>query len=154
MLKRIAGIRFNSEDYIEVNMDDSKLTEITPEGTTEYSISGGSGNRKLLYTNPNPSAQMSTDTMFMESELEGYTFIEFVVTNTTNEYEVKELCEIAPLKAHSGQFVISLPTSNSLWVRKIYRSSGAVKPSAGVYDIGKTTEDRNQCIVKEAYAVK
>lgn len=153
MLKRIAGIRFNKEDYIEVNMDDKTLTEINPDGTTEYSISGGS-DRKLLYTNPDPTVQMTSDTIFEESELEGYTFIEFVVTNTAGEFEVKELCEIAPLKALSGQFVISLPSSGSLWCRKIYRSQGAVKPSLGVYDIGKTTEDRTQCIVKEVYAVK
>ena len=152
MTKRIAGIRFNSDDYIEINMDDKSLIEVTSDGTTEYSIGGSA--KKLLYTNPNTTAEMSTGTMFNESELEGYAYIEFVVTNTSGEYEVKELCEIAPLKAHSGQFVISYPVSGGLYARKIYRSNGAVKPSANVYDFGKTTEDRTQCIVKEAYAVK
>lgn len=152
-MDKICKIRWNREDFSEVNMTTKKLRDIEGGVETTYDIGGGSG-RKLLYTNPDPTAQMSTDAMFNASELEGYTFIEFIVTNTAGEYEVKELCEIAPLKAHSGQFVISLPVSNALWVRKIYRSSGAIKPSTGVYEIGKTTEDRNQCIVKEAYAVK
>lgn len=152
-MDKICKIRWNKEDFSEVNMTTKKLRDIEGGVETTYDIGGGSG-RKLLYTNPDPTAQMSTDAMFNESELEGYAFIEFIVTNTTGAYEVKELCEIAPLKARNGQFVISLPVSNNLWVRKIYRSSGAIKPSTGVYEIGKTTEDRNQCIVKEAYAVK
>ena len=152
-MDKICKIRWNKEDFSEVNMTTKKLRDIEGGVETTYDIGGGSG-RKLLNTIPDPTAQMSTDAMFNVSELEGYTFIEFIVTNTAGAYEVKELCGIAPLKAHSGQFVISYPISNELWVRKIYRSSGAVKPSIGVYEIGKTTEDRNQCIIKEAYAVK
>ena len=153
-MDKICKIRWNKEDFSEVNMTTKKLRDIEGGVETTYDIGGGGGSRKLLYTNPDPSAQMTTDAMFNESEIEGYTYLEFTVTNTAGDYDVKELCVIAPLKAHSGQFVISYPISNGLWVRKIYRSAGAIKPSAGVYDIGKTTEDRSQCIVKEVYAVK
>lgn len=153
MVERKAGVRFTQEDYIEVNMDDMKIVETTPEGSTEYSI-GSELETKTLYTNPDISVQMTTDTLFQESEIIGYDYLIFTVTDTTNSYEVKEWCEIEPLRAHNGQFVISLPFEQSLWCRKIYRSAGAVKPSAGVYDIGKTTENRNACIVKTVECVK
>ena len=153
-MDKICKIRWDRNNFSEVNMTTKKLRDIADGVETTYDIKGGGENRKLLYTNPDPTAQMSTEAMFNESDLDGYTYIEFVVTNTAAQYEVKELCEIEPLKGHGGQFVISYPTSSGLWVRKIYRSSGGVKPGVGVYDIGKTTEDRTQCIVKEAYAVK
>lgn len=152
-MKRKAGVRFTQEDYIEVNMDDMKITEVTPEGSTDYAIGGGL-EYKTLYTNPDTSVQMTTDALFQESEILGYDYLIFTVTDTSNSFEVKEWCEIEPLKAHSGQFVISMPLSNALWCRKVYRSKGAVTPSAGVYDIGKTTENRDACIIKSVECVK
>ena len=136
MVKK-AGVRFDSKTYVEV----------TPEG-------GGDVERKTLWENPNPTAEMSGITMFNESELEGYTHISFNVTDVTGSYEVEELCEIAPLKAHGGQFVVSMPTSEHLYCRKIYRSAGNVKVSTAVYDLGKTAGDKNYCIIKKAEAVK
>lgn len=152
-MERKAGIRFTQDDYIEVNMDDKKITEVTPEGTTEYSINGGM-EIKPLYTNPDISVEMSTDSLFQEEDILGYEYLIFTVTDTNNSYEVKEWCEIEPLRTHSGQFVISMNVNQELWCRKVYRSSGAVKPSAGVYAIGKTTENRNACIIKSVECVK
>ena len=97
---------------------------------------------------------MTGDTLFMESEILDYKYLCFVVTDTTNSFEVEELCEIAPLKSHSGQFVISLPFNGDLYYRKVYRSAGKVLPSNRVYKVGATTEDRNACIIKYVYAVK
>lgn len=147
-----AGIYFNNKDYIEINMETKTLTEIANGETIEYRINNGG--RKLLYENPDTTIQMTSVVMFNESELEGYDYIEFTVTDTSGAFEVKELCEIAPLKEHSGQFVISFPNNNNLFVRKIYRTNGTVKPSTSVYELGKTTEDKTQCIVKCAYAVR
>lgn len=152
MVKK-AGIRFNQEDYILVDMESKKITETTPEGEMEYAIGSGL-EYKTLYTNPNPAEQMSTATLFQEGEILGYDYLIFTVTDVANTYEVKEWCEIEPLKAHGGQFVISMPLSNALYCRKVYRSSGAVKPSAAVYDIGKTTENRDACIIKSVECVK
>ena len=136
MVKK-AGVRFDSKTYVEV----------TPEG-------GGGVERKTLWENPNTTVEMTGITMFEESALEGYTHISFIVTDTTGSYEVEELCEIAPLKTHGGQFVVSMPISNALYCRKIYRSAGAVKVSTAVYDLGKTTGDKAYCIIKKAEAVK
>lgn len=153
MVQKKAGIRFTQEDYIEVNMDDMKITEVTPEGSTEYSIGSGL-DIKTLYTNPDTSVQMTTDALFQEADILGYEYLIFTVTDTANSYEVKEWCEIEPLRTHNGQFAISMSVDGDLWCRKVYRSSGAVKPSAGVYPIGKTTENRNACIIKSVECVK
>ena len=152
-----AGIRFSQTEYFEVGYDGTNITLSSDiNGTkTDYDIGGGGGiERKSLYINPDPTQEMSTDTMFQESEIEGYDFLAFLVTDTSGSYEVEEWCEIAPLKAHGGQFIISMPTSGTLYGRKIYRSSGAVKASIGVYEIGKTVENRAACIVKSVDAVK
>ena len=153
MVEKKAGIRFTPDDYVTLDMDAMTLTEVKDGESTEYSIGGGV-EKKLLYTNPDPTVEMTGADMFAESDLDGYDYIEFIVTDTAGTYEVKELCEIAPLKTHGGQFVVSMPVTGALYVRKIYRGSGMVKPSTGVYDIGKTTGDRTMCIIKEAYAVK
>lgn len=154
---KTAGIRFSMTEYYEIGVEDSNIT-LTSEidgVTTEYDVTGGGGiERKRLYTNPDTTIEMSTDNLFAESEIEGYDYLAFIVTDTTGSYEVEEWCEIAPLKAHGGQFIISMPISGTLYGRKIYRSSGNVKPSAGVYEIGKTTENRNACIVKSVDCVK
>lgn len=155
-----AGFRFNRDTYAEIdaNLEDfsqSKITATVDGVETEYSLGGGGGvEKKLLYTNPDPTSQMTTDTMFMESEIEGYQYLCFTVTDTTDSFEVEEWCEIEPLKARGGQFIVSLPTNGTLYGRKVYRSNGAVKPSAGVYEIGKTTENRNACIIKTVECVK
>lgn len=156
-----AGIRFNKETYIEIGADLEDMSKSTiktvVDGTeTNYNLEGGGGRieKKSLYVNPHPSVEMSTDTMFDESEIEGYQYLLFVVTDTSGSFEVEEWCEIAPLKTHGGQFIVSMPISGTLYGRKVYRSSGAVKPSAGVYEIGKTTENRNACIIKSVDAVK
>ena len=115
---------------------------------------GESIERKLLYTNPDTSVEMTTDTMFNESEILDYQYLVFTVTDTSGSFEVEEWCEIAPLKDHNGQFAVSIPMDNELWVRKVYRSSGAVKPSASVYAIGKTTQDKTKCIIKTVECVK
>lgn len=132
-----AGIRFSRDSYVLVDAE-----------------GGASIERKELYVNPDTSIEMTGDTLFMESEIEGYDFLAFVVTDTTGSFEVEEWCEIEPLKAHDGQFVISMPNSGPLYCRKVYRSAGAVKPSVAVYDIGKTTGDKNFCIIKSVDAVK
>ena len=152
-MERKIGARFSLHEYIMVDMDAMKIIETNGGGTTEYSIGGTSIEKKLLYTNPDTTVEMSTDTMFTQEDIDGYDFIEFIVTDTSGTHTVKELCEIAPL-SFVGQFVISLPGDNALWVRKIYRSGGNVKPSAKVNKIGEITEDRTKCIVKEAYAIK
>ena len=131
-----AGIRFSRESYVLVD------------------ASGGTIERKRLWDNPNPNVEMTDVDMFNESELEGYDYIAFTITSTNSDYDVEEWCEIAPLKAHGGQFVISYPITNTLYCRKIYRSSGVVRPSTWVYDIGKTTGDKNYCIIKSVDAVK
>lgn len=153
-MERKAGIRFNMENYVAIDMDSMTLTEVTPEETKTYEIGGADIEKKRLYTNPDTSVQMTADTLFVESEIEGYQYLVFVVTDIAGTYEVEEWCEIAPLKEHSGQFVISMPISDGLWARKIYRSSGNVKPSVNVYKIGATTENRDACIVKFVDAVK
>lgn len=149
--------RLSPKEYYSIDIDGEKITMTTDINgeKKEYDVTGGGGiERKSLYINPNPTIQQPTDTLFMESEIEGFDFLAFKVTDTTGSYEVEEWCEIAPLKVHGGQFVISMPTSGALYARKIYRSSGAVKPSAAVYELGKTTEDRNFCIIKAVDAVK
>ena len=153
MAQRKTGFYFSNTDYVLLDMDAKTVTSIVDGESTVYEM-GGEIERKLLYTNPDTTIEMTGADMFAESELEGYDYIEFIVTDTDGSYEVKELCEIAPLKAHGGQFVVSMPFTGALYVRKIYRGSGMVKPSTGVYDIGKTTGDRTKCIIKEAYAVK
>lgn len=153
MVKKQAGVRFSLDEYYLLDIENMKVVKETSEGETEYTIGTGL-EYKTLYTNPDISVQMSTDTLFNEADIIGYDYLIFTVTDTTNSFEVKEWCEIEPLKAHNGQFVISLPFGDGLWCRKIYRSVGAVKPSAGVYDIGKTTENRNACIIKSVECVK
>lgn len=130
-----AGIRFSNESYV--------LAE-----------AGGGVERKRLYTNEDTTQQMSTDVLFAESEILDYDYLAFLVTNTEGTIEVEEWCEIAPLHDASGQFVISNPIAGGLYARKIYRSGGNVKPSASVYEIGTTTQDKNQCIIKSVDAVK
>ena len=130
-----AGIRFSNDSYVTVDAENAPK-------------------RKLLFENPDTSQEMSGITLFNESELEGYDYISFIVTSTSGDYEVEELCEIAPLKAHSGQFVVSMPITDALYCRKIYRSAGAVKVSTAVYDLGKTTGNKAYCIIKKVEAVK
>lgn len=130
-----AGIRFSKDSYVIVDAE-------------------GGAKRKLLWKNPDTSQEMQGITLFQESELEGYTHISFAVTDTSGSYVVEELCEIEPLKTHGGQFVVSMPTAEHLYCRKIYRSMGAVKVSTAVYDLGKTTQDKNYCIIKKVEAVK
>ena len=95
----------------------------------------------------------STD-LFNESEIEGYDYLAFTLTTTSGDWEVEEWCEIAPLKIHSGQFIVSMPEGANPYGRKIYRSSGIVKASTNVYKLGATTENRALCIVKSVDAVK
>lgn len=132
-----AGIRFSPESYVLVDAS-----------------GGGKIERKRLWDNPDPTAEMTAVVMFNESDLEGYDYIAFTVTSTSGDYDVEEWCEIKPLKDHGGQFVVSYPMSNVLYCRKIYRSNGVVKPSTAVYDLGKTTGDKNYCIIKSVDAVK
>ena len=100
-----AGIRFSRDSYVLVDAE------------------GGTGvERKELYVNPDISIEMTGDTLFQESEIGGYDFLAFTVTDTSGSFEVEEWCEIAPLKSHGGQFVISMPTSGALYCRKVYRS--------------------------------
>lgn len=158
-IKKQGGIRFNGSEYYEINVQDENISLLADvDGTsTEYDVTGGGGGgieRKSLYVNPDTSAQMTGDTLFQESEIEGYQYLIFTVTNTAESFEVEEWCEIAPLKEHGGQFVISFPAGGSLWVRKIYRSGGAVKPSVSVFSIGTTNENRDMCIVKSIEAAK
>lgn len=130
-----AGIRFSKDSYVLVDAESGSK-------------------RKLLFENPDTSQEMTGITLFEESELDGFDYISFIVTSTSGDYEVEELCEIEPLKTRSGQFVVSMPTSDHLYCRKIYRSAGAVKVSTSVYDLGKTTGDKAYCIIKKAEAVK
>ena len=158
-MKKSACIFFGHEEHYELMINEEQEIQLTADVdgvVTEYDVTGGGGGveRKLLYTNPDPTAQMTDDTLFMETEIEGYDFLAFTVTTTTGNFEVEEWCEIEPLKALSGQFIISIPAGGYLYARKIYRSGGAVKPSVSVYEIGKTTGDRNMCIVKKVEAVK
>lgn len=152
------GIRFSGDEYYKILVDEEGSISLTADvdgEETVYDVTGGAKpERKLLYTNPDTTVQMTTDALFQESEILGYEYLIFTVTSTGGDYEVEEWCEIEPLKAHNGQFVISMPTSNALWARKVYRSSGAVKPSASVYDQGKTTENRDYCIIKKVECVK
>ncbi len=131
-----AGIRFSNESYVFVDAQSGEIE------------------RKRLYDNPDTTQQMTTDTLFAESEILDYDFLAFMVTNTEGSIEVEEWCEIAPLHDVGGQFVISNPVSGALYVRKVYKTGGNVKPSTGVYNIGTTTEDRNQCIIKSVDAIK
>lgn len=151
------AFRMSPSEYYSVNIDGENITmETEINGVKkDYDVTGGPQiERKNLYVNPNPTAQQTTDTLFMETEIEGFDYLAFMVTNITNDYEVEEWCEIEPLKAHGGQFVISMPISGGLYARKIYRSAGSVKPSASVYELGKTTENRDLCIIKSVDAVK
>lgn len=131
-----AGIRFSNKDYVLIDG------------------SGGGIERKSLYINEDPTQEQGGINLFEESELEGYDFIAFTLTTTDNSWEVEEWCEIAPLKNHGGQFIVSMPVGGNLYGRKIYRSNGIVKTSVNVYKLGATTEDRSACIVKSADAVK
>ena len=153
-MERKAGIRFSQTDYVALDMEAMTLTEVKNGTTTEYEIGGSTIEKKLLYTNPDTSIEMTGDTLFSESEILDYQYLIFTVTDTSNSFEVEEWCEIAPLHYHNGQFAVSLPANNELWVRKIYRSSGAVKPSAGVYAVGKTTQDKSACIIKKVECVR
>ena len=148
-----AGIRFTPTHYVEIDVDPEVRT-VTEELNGETTVYELGGERKLLYTNPDPTIEMQAEELFLESEILDYKYLCFVVTDTTNTWEVEELCEIAPLKSHSGQFVISIPYNGDLYYRKVYRSAGKVLPSAKVYKVGATTEDRNACIIKYVYAVK
>lgn len=152
-----AAWRLSRSVYAEIDANlesfgESTIKAVVDGVETEYSL--GSGERKLLYTNPDTSIEMSGDTLFNESEILGYQYLIFTVTDTTGSFEVEEWCEIAPLHDHSGQFAISLPMNNELWVRKVYRNSGAVKPSTSVYAIGKTTQDKSMCIITKVECAK
>lgn len=152
-----AGIRFKMDEYYKIRVDDDiTLTSEINGVTTEYDVTGGGSKieRKRLYTNPDTTIQMTGDSLFLESEIEGYEYLSFIITDITGSYEVEELCEIEPLKNHGGQFVISMPVTNNLYCRKIYRSSGSVKPSTSVFDLGKTTGDKNYCIIKTVDCLK
>lgn len=153
MAENKAGIRFTPTHYVEVNLDPNirTVTEEVDGVKTTYTLGG---EKKLLYTNPDITTEMTGDQLFLESEIEGYKYLSFTVTDTSNSFEVEELCEIAPLKALAGQFVISQPLDGELWYRKVYRSTGKVLPSTKVYKVGATTENRNACIIKTVYAVK
>ena len=156
-MKRQGAIRFSKNEYYEINADDGNITlkTIIDDTETEYDVTGGTPpERKLLYTNPDTSAQMEAVTLFQESEILGYEYLVFTVTNTAGDYAVEEWCEIEPLRTHAGQFVISMPASSALYARKIYRSSGAVKNSVSVYNLGTTNENRDYCIVAKVECVK
>lgn len=132
-----AGIRFSRESYVLVD-----------------AAGGGGIERKRIYNNPDTTQQMTADTLFPESVILDYDYLAFTVTNTDGSIEVEEWCEIEPLHDAQGQFVVSNPVSDGLYVRKIYRSGGNVKPSTSVFNIGTTTQDKNQCIIKSVDAVK
>lgn len=144
--------------YVEIDADmenfDNSTIKAEIDGEEKDYTLGGGVERKLLYTNPDTTSQMTDVTMFQESEIEGYQYLCFTVTDTSGSFEVEEWCEIEPLKNHSGQFIISMPIGSKLYGRKVYRSNGAVKPSVGVYEIGKTTENRDACIIKTIECVK
>lgn len=155
MAENKAGIRFTRDHYAFIDLDPAvrTLTETVGDDTTVYELKGGI-ERKRLYTNPNTSVEMVEETLFAESEIEGYQFLAFVLTSVTGEYEVEEWCEIGPLKSHGGQFIVSMPISGGLFGRKVYRTAGNVKPSVKVYELGKTTENREVCIIKSVDAIK
>lgn len=131
-----AGIRFSNKDYVLIDG------------------SGGEIERKSLYINENPSQEMTNTSLFNESEIDGYDYLAFTLTNTEGSWTVEEWCEIAPLKDRGGQFIVSMVHDGNLYGRKIYRTSGVVKASTNVYKLGATTEDRSLCIVKSVDAVK
>lgn len=133
-----AGIRFTRDKYV----------------TVDASGGGGGIEKKLLFENADPSQEMTNTPLFEESEIEGFDYLAFTVTDTSGSWEVEEWCEIAPLKSHAGQFIISMPVDGNPYGRKIYRTSGTVKASTNVYKLGATTEDRSVCIVKKVEAVK
>ena len=133
----LAGIRFTQDNY---KMVDS-------EG-------GGEVERKRIYTNPDPTVEMTGDALFNVPDTDGYNYLSFIVTSTDGATEIEEICELAPLKQLSGQFIISMPGADALYGRKVYRTAGVVKPSVSVYNLGQTTGDRNYCIIKSIDALK
>ena len=152
-----AGVRFSQKAYFEIGYDGENITLSSDiNGTkTDYDIGGGGGiERKSLYVNPDTSQEMGSVSLFEESEIEGYDFLAFTLTTTSGAWEVEEWCEIAPLKVHSGQFIVSMPSGGNPYGRKIFRSSGVVKTSQNVYKLGDTIEDKSLCIVKSVDAVK
>lgn len=155
-----AIIFFGNDEHYDLKVAGDAITlDVDKDGThTSYDVTGGGGGgieSKTLYTNPDISQRMSGDTiLFAESEIEGYEFLVFTITTTSGDFEVREWCEIAPLKSHSGQFIVSIPIGSTLYGRKVYRTSGNVKPSVGVYELGKTTENRDACIIKTVECVK
>lgn len=155
----VTAWRINKDLYYELHANEADFSSSVIKAVeggveTEYSLGSGGVERKRLYTNPDISVEMTTDTLFNESEILEYQYLVFTVTDTSNSFEVEEWCEIAPLKQRSGQFAISMPVDNELWVRKVYRSSGNVKPSAAAYALGKTTQDKSKCIIKTVECVK
>lgn len=156
-MKKIAGVLMEQEHYYEVGVEDENITlkTVIDGNETEYEVSGGGGvERKNLYVNPDTSAEMTGDTLFLEEDIIGYDYLAFTITTTSGAYDVEEWCEIEPLRANAGQFAVSIPIDGVLFCRKVYRSGGAVKPSTAVYEIGKTTGDRANCIIASVDAVK
>ena len=133
----LAGIRFTNDNYKMVSSD-----------------GGGQVERKRLYTNPDTTVEMTGDAIFNVPDSDGYTHLSFIVTSTDGAFEVEEICELAPLKTNDGQFAISIPIAGVIYCRKVYRTAGTVKPSVNVYELGKTTGDRNYCIIKSVEAIK
>lgn len=157
MAENKAGIRFTPEHYVFIDLDPAvrTVTETVGDETKVYTLN--EVERKRLFTNPDISIEMVDEVLFAESEIEGYQYLAFVLTTTSGDYEVEEWCEIEPLKNHGGKFVVSMPGTGGvgdIFCRKIYRSSGEVKPSVKVYELGKTTENREYCIIKSVDAIK
>ena len=96
MVEKKAGIRFTQDDYITLDMDAMTLTEVKDGESTEYSIGRGV-EKKLLYTNPDTTIEMTGADMFAESDLEGYDYIKIEVKEIEEEltkYLFEELSKL------------------------------------------------------------
>ena len=96
-MNKKAGIRFNPEYYVDVNMDDMMLKVETPEGVTEYPLEGGgSYTEELLWENPDASVDFASS-IINTNNISQYDFIK-IIHKTTLTDATKELISIYPIE--------------------------------------------------------
>ena len=155
-MKDKAGIRFNSDKYAELELDENIILKTVIDGVEEtYNVKGGGGDGDLLFHNARTDREMFSVTIKSLEEILQYSYLKVILTDTTGSFETTQWLETNIFEvAEQGEALISMKHNGNLYSRKLYRTNGLIKTSTAVYVNGGADQDKTCCIIKDVYGIK
>lgn len=152
-----AGVRFNENEYYEINVINENITLIADvDGTkTVYDVTGGGGGggyeEVLLWENPNPGSGFDQDLTICEDLTYDYYKIYWRTINNANVY----LSVIVSKEdIETGSVVLgSVNESGDLFARGIKIEDGKIIASGLCSQVGADNTKKFRCLPNKVYGV-